>query len=376
MSVEFIGYVGHFNSSETIRRSGPALDIDFVEASAKAQELGGFDRVLVAFHSTSAESILIGQHIASVTERLGLMIAHRPGFTAPTLAARQFATLDRFSRGRAAVHIITGGNDAELAQDGDRLTKDERYARTSEYLDILRQEWTSPQPFDYEGRYYQVRRGFGDVKPVRPDGIPVYFGGASAAAIPVAGKHADVYALWGETYDQVREIVARIRAAAAPFGRQPRFSLSLRPILAETEEQAWAKADAILARAQALKEGGGDRRAPQNERHGKIGVAAPPNEGSRRLLAAASQGSRLDKRLWTGMAALTNASGNSTSLVGTPDQVAEAMLDYYDLGITTFLIRGFDPLVDSIQYGRELIPRVRALVAARDAAGHSAVAAE
>ncbi|PZR14627.1 MAG: alkanesulfonate monooxygenase [Azospirillum brasilense] len=376
MSVEFIGYVGHFNSSETIRRSGPALDIDFVEASAKAQELGGFDRVLVAFHSTSAESILIGQHIASVTERLGLMIAHRPGFTAPTLAARQFATLDRFSRGRAAVHIITGGNDAELAQDGDRLTKDERYARTSEYLDILRQEWTSPQPFDYEGRYYQVQRGFGDVKPVRPDGIPVYFGGASAAAIPVAGKHADVYALWGETYDQVREIVARIRAAAAPFGRQPRFSLSLRPILAETEEQAWAKADAILARAQALKEGGGDRRAPQNERHGKIGVAAPPNEGSRRLLAAASQGSRLDKRLWTGMAALTNASGNSTSLVGTPDQVAEAMLDYYDLGITTFLIRGFDPLVDSIQYGRELIPRVRALVAARDAAGHSAVAAE
>lgn len=281
MSVEFIGYVGHFNSSETIRRSGPALDIDFVEASAKAQELGGFDRVLVAFHSTSAESILIGQHIASVTERLGLMIAHRPGFTAPTLAARQFATLDRFSRGRAAVHIITGGNDAELAQDGDRLTKDERYARTSEYLDILRQEWTSPQPFDYEGRYYQVQRGFGDVKPVRPDGIPVYFGGASAAAIPVAGKHADVYALWGETYDQVQEIVARIRAAAAPFGRQPRFSLSLRPILAETEEQAWAKADAILAQARALKEGGGDRRAPQNERHGKIGVAAPPNEGSR-----------------------------------------------------------------------------------------------
>jgi alkanesulfonate monooxygenase len=375
MSVEFIGYVGHFNSSETIRRSGPALDIDFVEASAKAQELGGFDRVLVAFHSTSAESILIGQHIASVTERLGLMIAHRPGFTAPTLAARQFATLDRFSRGRAAVHIITGGNDAELAQDGDHLTKDERYARTSEYLDILRQEWTSPQPFDYEGRYYQVQRGFGDVKPVRPEGIPVYFGGASAAAIPVAGKHADVYALWGETYDQVREIVARIRAAAAPFGRQPRFSLSLRPILAETEELAWAKADAILARAKALKEGGGDRRAPQNERHGKIGVA-PPNEGSRRLLAAASQGSRLDKRLWTGIAALTSASGNSTSLVGTPDQVAEAMLDYYDLGISTFLIRGFDPLVDSIQYGRELIPRVRALVAARDAGGHSAVAAE
>ncbi len=362
MTIEFIGYVGHFNSSETMRRTGLALDPGYVETVAKAHEHGGFDRVLVAFNSTSAESILVGQHIASVTDHLGLMIAHRPGFTSPTLAARQLATLDHFSRGRAAVHIITGGNDAELAQDGDHLTKDERYARTSEYLDVLRQEWTADAPFDYAGEYYQVERGFGDLKPYAPAGIPVYFGGASEAAIPVAGKHADVYALWGETYDQVRSLVSRIRAAAAPFGRQPRFSLSLRPVLADTEAQAWAKADAILEQAKALKASGGSGRSPNNARQTQ---QAPANEGSRRLLAAAAQGSRLDKRLWTGIAALTGAQGNSTGLVGTPDQVAEAMLDYYDLGITTFLIRGFDPLVDAIQYGRELIPRVRALVAAR-----------
>ena len=247
MSVEFIGYVGHFNSSETMKREGPAIDVDHIEAMAKAQEYVGFDRVLVAFNSTSAESILIAQHIANVTQRLKLMIAHRPGFTAPTLAARQLATLDQISRGRVAVHIITGGNDIELAQDGDHLTKDERYARTSEYLDIVRQEWTSATPFDYSGNYYRVDRGFGDIKPYSASGIPVYFGGASDAAIAVAGKHADVYALWGETYEQVRELVSRVRAAAAPFGRTPRFSLSLRPVLADTEEQAWAKADRIVA---------------------------------------------------------------------------------------------------------------------------------
>jgi len=77
---------------------------------------------------------------------------------------------------------------------------------------------------------------------------------------------------------------------------------------------------------------------------------------------------RLDKRLWTGIAELTGAKGNSTALVGTPDQVADALLDYYDLGARKFLIRGFDPLVDAIEYGRELLPRVRALVAAREAA--------
>ena len=364
MSVEFIGYVGHFNSSETMRRDGPAVDPAHVVAAATAHEHVGFDRVLVAFNSTSAESILVGQHIAHVTDRLGLMIAHRPGFTAPTLAARQLATLDHFSKGRAAVHIITGGNDAELAQDGDHLTKDERYARTSEYLDIVRQEWTAQTPFDYDGKYYKVSRGFGGVQPYGT-GIPVYFGGSSDAAIAVAGKHADVYALWGETLEQVRSTIARIRAAAAPHGRAPRFSLSLRPVLAETEEKAWEKADGILATATALRAGGGNGRSPYNAREGQQG---PSNEGSRRLLAAAAQGSRLDKRLWTGIAALTGAQGNSTGLVGTPDQVAEAMMDYYDLGITTFLIRGFDPIVDALQYGRELLPRVRALVAERGTA--------
>jgi len=368
MSVEFIGYVGHFNSSEMMRREGPAIDVDHIEAAAKAQEYVGFDRVLIAFNSTSAESLLVAQHITSVTHKLKVMIAHRPGFTAPTLAARQLATLDQISRGRVAVHIITGGNDVELAQDGDHLTKDERYARTSEYLDIVRQEWTASKPFDYKGDYYRVERGFGDVKPYAASGIPIYFGGASDAAIAVAGKHADVYALWGETYDQVRELVSRVRAAAAPFGRSPKFSLSLRPVLADTEEQAWAKADAILEQAKALRAQGGSGRAPHNARQSQTdGAAAPANEGSRRLLDAAAKGRRLDKRLWTGIAALTGAQGNSTGLVGTPDQVAEAMLDYYDLGITTFLIRGFDPLVDAIQYGRELLPRVRAMVDAREA---------
>ncbi len=84
---------------------------------------------------------------------------------------------------------------------------------------------------------------------------------------------------------------------------------------------------------------------------------------------ATASNHRQDKRLWTGVAALTGAAGNSTGLVGTPEQVADAMLDYYDIGIDHFLVRGFDPLGDSIVYGRELLPLVRAKVAERDAAG-------
>ncbi len=352
--VEFIGYVGLRDFSETRPARGPAVDVNYIETVAKAHELSGFDRALVAFHSTLAESILVSQHVASVTKKLGLMVAHRPGFTAPTVAARQFTTLDQLTGGRAAVHIITGGDDAELKQDGDHLTKDERYARTSEYLDIVKQEWTSEKPFSYQGKFYSVENAFSTVKSVRPPHIPVYFGGASDAAIEVAGKHADIYALWGETQAQVREVTGRVRAAAAKHNRRPRFSLSFRPILADTEEKAWKRADEILEQARAVQAVTGYARSKE-----------PVNAGSLRLLEAAKQGSRLDKRLWTAIAALTGAKGNSTALVGTPEQVAEAFLDYYELGVTTFLIRGFDPLDDAIDYGRELIPLTRKLISER-----------
>jgi alkanesulfonate monooxygenase len=357
MSVEFIGFIGFNNSSEIHPNGGPVLDRAYVETIAKAQDAGGFDRALVAFGSNSPESLLVTAHAASVTRNIGFMIAHRPGFTAPTVAARQLATLDQLTGGRIAVHIITGGSDEEMRKDGDHLTKDERYDRTSEYLDIVRQEWTSETPFDYKGKYYDVRGAFGAVKPFQKPHLPIYFGGSSDAAFPVAGKHADIYALWGETQAQVHETISRVRASAAKWGRNPRFSLSLRPVLAETEEAAWKRAKEIEDRTRELREKAGL----------KIVGHAPPNAGAQRLLDAAALGSRLDKRLWTGVAALTGASGNSTGLVGTPEQVADALLDYYDLGVSTFLIRGFDPLEDAIAYGRDLIPLVRERVAARDA---------
>lgn len=355
MTIEFIGYIGTRKFSEIHPPQGPILDRAYVETVAKAHEEGGFDRALVAFHSTAPESILVAAHAASMTKRLGFMIAHRPGFTAPTLAARQFATLDQLTGGRIAVHIITGGNDAEQRQDGDFLSHDERYARTDEYLEIMRRLWLSDEPFDHHGRFYQFERGLAEVKSIQKPHIPIYIGGASDAAIAVAGQYADIYALWGETLAQVREMIARVRASAAKYGRNPRFSLSLRPILAETEDEAWARANAILERVKEIR--------------AKIGLVAPHlaglSVGSQRLLAAAAQGTRLNKRLWTAVAEATGARGNTTALVGTPEQVADALLDYYDLGITTFLIRGFDPLEDAIAYGKSLLPLTRAIVAER-----------
>ena len=307
MSIEFIGYISNNNSSETIVRTGPVLDPTYIETVAKAHENAGFDRALLAFHSTTPDSLQVGQHVLGVTQRLNVLIAQRPGFTAPTLLARQLAAIDQFSRGRVALHVITGGNATELRQDGNTIDdKDARYARTSEFLDVVRAEWSSTKPFTYSGKYYQVENGFSQVKPYRPEGIRIYFGGASDAAIEVAGKHADTFALWGESYAQVREQTARVRDAAAKQGRPaPRFSLSVRPIIADTEEKAWAKAQDILARATSLQDKTGYRKPADGH----------ATAGARRLLALADQGERVDKRLWTEIAKLTGANSNTTALV-------------------------------------------------------------
>ena len=357
MSLEFIGFIGPNEQSESLAPRGPLVDNAFIKASIRAQEYAGFDKALIAVNSASPDSFALGAYAAGVSDSLGLLIAQRPGFTSPTLAARQLATLDQISGGRVAINVITGGDGGDLQKDGDFLPHDERYERTDEYLQVAKQVWTSDGPFDHEGKHYRVERNHTAVRPVQKPYIPIYFSGASEAAIAVAAKHADVYMMWGEPLEQVRERIAAVRAAAAKVGRadQIRFSLSLRPVVADTEAEAWARADRILARAKAA--------SPESDFLKRRG--ANINVGTDRLVEIASQRRVHDKRLWTEIAGVTAAAGNSTGLVGDPDQVAEAVLEYHTLGVTTFLFRGFDPLHDIVSYGQHLIPRVRALVAAQ-----------
>jgi alkanesulfonate monooxygenase len=350
--LEFIGMISHRAQSEIHPPQGAVVDPDYISRFALAHEAAGFDRILVAWGSTSPDALLVATKAALSTSRIGFMVAHRPGFIAPTLAARQFATFDQLSGGRAAVHIISGGSTTEQQKDGDFLPHDERYARSEEYTAIMQRLWTSTAPFDHAAKYYRFTGGFAEVKPVAR--ISVFFGGSSDVAIEIAGRIADVYAFWGETLEQAQETIGKVRASVARAGRDPaaiRFSLSFRPVLGGTEEAAWARARGIIERIREIR----------GDRFGN-GSAKPESVGSQRLLEAAAGGAVRDKRLWTEVAAAVGAGANTTALVGTPEQVAETLAEYHALGITTFLIRGFDPLEDAVAYGRELLPATRAAI--------------
>ncbi|MEY9836448.1 LLM class flavin-dependent oxidoreductase [Streptacidiphilus sp. EB103A] len=370
MPVEFLGIAATNDGSETNPRRGASFDKEYTLRLARAHEDHGWDRVLFAYGSGSPEPGIAAAYIAANTDRLQILLAHRPNVSYPTFAAKEFATLDRISDGRLTVHFITGGNDHEQQREGDFLTKDQRYARTREYIEIVKRAWTEHQPFDHEGEYYRFNDFASDVFPVRQPRPDVSFGGSSPAAYAAGGAVADIYALWGEPLAETAKQIEAVKAAAEAAGRTdpPRIQVAFRPIIAPTEELAWEKAHRTVATIKARREAGAWSRP---------GADAPQNTGSQRLIAIAEQGERYDRALWTPTAAATGGAGNSNALVGTPETVAEALLDYYDLGVGILSARGYDLLGDAIDFGRHVIPLVREGVAARDAErARTAVAAE
>ncbi|MHA7987684.1 LLM class flavin-dependent oxidoreductase [Rathayibacter sp. CAU 1779] len=344
--------------SESAGWRGPVVDPTYLAEFAKAHEEAGFDRALVAHSASSPDGFAAAAHVLYNTDRLGVLIAQRPGFVEPTLTARKIATLENLTgAGRVAIHHITGGSDLDQRRDGDFHDKEARYRRTAEFIEVLRRELTSEEPFDYAGEFYRYEGAFSSVKPLGE--VPIFFGGQSDDAIRVGGRWADVFALWGEPLAQTRERIDLIRGEAARHDRTIDFSLSVRPIVAPTEDEAWDKAAAIRKAYAANIEAGVGRKW-------RVGRGQNTAVGAQRLKDEANEKLVHDERLWFGVTQLNDGGGNSTALVGTPQQVADALLEYYDLGIRNFLIRGFDPLADVRDWGRELVPLLRAGAAARE----------
>src|SRR4029453_14139405 len=144
MPVRIIGMIGVAPPSgeATVHIIKGGISAPYLKTHAQAHDKAGFDLALVGYTASSAEGFLVAQYAAHHTERLGFLIAHRPGFVAPTLAARK---------------TIAGASDAEQEGDGDFAPKEERYRRAAEYIEVMKLAWTAPKRFDFSGDFYKVR---------------------------------------------------------------------------------------------------------------------------------------------------------------------------------------------------------------------------
>ncbi len=353
MSIEILGLLYYVEQTE-FRPATRTFDPDFIRRHARLYDDLGFDGVLIGQNARSPDPLSIAAHVAASCQRLRFMIAHRPGFVTPTVAARMFATIDRLSAGRVAAHIIAAASDLETQQDCDFLTKPERYARAREYVDILRAIWTSERPVDHHGAYYSFEKSFCEAKPIQKPTIPIYWGGGSEAAIRYGAECADVYAMGPGTLKKTATFIEAVRAAARPLRRAPEFLMTMRLIMAPTTDAAWKEAQAILDATIAFQQAGGS-------------VGRAKGDIDRRVVAEAEAARGEDPCLWTELTVATEGRAATTALVGTPEQLCGALLDYYRAGISRFILTGFDPIRDTIEIGQELLPRLRAAVGQKSA---------
>ena len=365
--VAFVSLTGYNPGSEINGAAGGGgFDLPFYRRYVAALEEAGFEYTLNGYGSSTADSFIVSAATGQLTERLKPIVALRPNHTFPLVAAQKLATLDQLTQGRAVVHLITGGIDVEQRKHGDYEPKARRYARTSEFIDLLRRAWTEPEPFSFAGEFYRFDDFGPGFRTYSGEPVPISIGGQSDEAFEVGAAKADWFTFnAGESIDQVRQDIERVHGIAARAGRpDPRIWVTFRPIVAPTDDRAWEKAFDYAARA------GQSAAAFRALFLGKSKVSAPQSAGAQRQREYATARESYDRASWSGIIRATGgAGGASTALVGGYETVAAAILDQVDAGASIVSIRGFDTLNDVVDYGRHLLPLVRQEIAHRTATG-------
>jgi alkanesulfonate monooxygenase len=339
----------HANKSEGPAASRPA-DIGYLAQVARAAEHLGFEGVLTPTGTWCEDAWLITAALIRETTTLKFLVAFRPGLISPTLAAQMAGTFQRISGGRVLLNVVTGGDAIEQRRFGDWHDHDARYARTAEFLRIIRGVW-SGTPLDFAGEHLRVE---GATTLAPPDPLPeVYFGGSSPAALPVAAQHADVYLTWGEPPAQVAQKIAAVRELAEQQGRSVRFGIRLHVITRDTADHAWDTAQRLL-----------DALDPEQVRKAQAQLAASESIGQQRMVAlhggaldAGVRGLEVAPNLWAGVGLVRGGAG--TALVGSHTEVADRIEEYHKLGIDEFILSGYPHLEEAYWFGEGVRPELR-----------------
>ena len=352
MSLSFHWFLPTYGDSRNLVAGGHGTSMSgdrpaslrYLNQIAGAAEENGFEGVLTPTGAWCEDAWLTTAMLVETTETLKFLVAFRPGVVSPTLAAQMAGTFQRHSRGRLLLNVVTGGEPHEQQAYGDFLDKEQRYERTGEFLHVVRELWRSDDPVTFEGKHIQVRNAQLNN---RPDPLPpVFFGGSSAAAGPVAASYADTYLTWGEPLFAVSKKLEWIRTLAVDQGRVLDYGLRIHVISRDTSEQAWAEADRLLSAVD-----------PADVERVQANLANSESEGQRRMLelhGGSTDRLEIAPNLWAGVGLVRGGAG--TALVGSHEEVAERLIEYSRLGITQFILSGYPHVEEAYWFGEGVLP--------------------
>jgi alkanesulfonate monooxygenase len=351
--MEFLWYIP--NTVEAGHRGDDVAtgwaDLDLSAELAQIAEDHGWGGALIGAGWGRLDTFTIATALAARTTRFKPLAAIRPGYWQPAHFASAAATLDHLSGGRLLVNIVSGKDNLSAYGDveGEQA---ERYARTREFMQLVRQLWTA-ENVTYRGKHFWVENS--TVVPRLHGGHPrLYFGGASPAAEQVAAAEADVQLFWGEPLDGIAQRIDRLTKLTESLGREHaplEFGLRVTTLVRDTSEEAWRDAEEKVAEM--------TRTAGSAKDAGSVSLGWRKATGQQRLAALAERGEVLDSCLYTAPGKLGGTGAGTTWLVGSYDEVAAALRKYADLGITHFVLSDTPYKREAARVGDELLRRLR-----------------
>ena len=309
----------------------------------KADELGFRNVLCPSSYQVGQDTLSYVAGMAPLTEQINFLAAVRCGELHPPMLARTIATLDHMLKGRLTVNIIS----SDLP--GTKLSSPERYARSREVIEILKQSWTQDR-IEFNGKYYQLDLQTDPVKPYQQNGGPLlYFGGYSPDGVDLCAEHCDVYLMWPETEKKLQELMNNMINKASGYERTVQFGLRVHVIVRETEQEARDYANKLLSKLD-LDLGKDIRNRAQDA--ASLGVARQAM-----LREEADNQHYVEPHLWTGIGLAR--SGCGAAIVGDPDQVLAKLERYMEMGIRSFILSGYPHQKECELFAKHVLPRLK-----------------
>ena len=307
-----------------------------------ADKLGYKNILCPSSYQVGQDTLTFIAGMATLTKEINFLAAIRCGEIHPPMLARTIATLDHMLEGRLTLNIISSN------LPGMELDSTERYLRSKEVIEILKQCWTKNR-LDFNGKYYQFNLPTQPVKVYQQNGGPLlYFGGYSEAGMELCAEHCDVYLMWPDTENKLVELMKNISERAKKYNRTVQFGLRVHVIVRETEEEARSYADNLISKLD-LSLGENIRNRSQDAK--SLGVARQT-----KLREKSDEKFFVEPNLWTGIGLAR--SGCGAAIVGNPDQVITKINKYQKMGIRSFIFSGYPHLQECKIFAKLVLPKI------------------
>ena len=318
--------------------------MDMFTRVAKAAEAAGFEYMLIPVGHQCWDAWMTGALMIGQTSRMRMLVAARPSYINPVLLAKMIATCDQLSGGRISVNLIAGQSDQENVAEGVKWSKEQRYEIMDEEVSILKALWTQGAArTDWNGTYYTLQQAELTPKPLQKPYPKFYLGGGSGHAWELSAKHSDVHLFWGDTYETIAANMKTIRGLAARHGRERDigFGMRLQIVCRENEKDAWEAAEGLVRNV------GADRAA-------YIVSYYAASAANRRVQELRAKGDVIAPNLWVGLARARPGAG--VVIVGNPEQCADVLQNYIDIGCHSFCLSGYLHDAEAERFARMVRP--------------------